>query len=257
MIEQQPSPAGSPSICTIVVPCYNEAARLDSQPFRAFVQLYPDVHFLFVNDGSTDQTLALVQDLAAALPGHVSVLNQQPNAGKAAAVRAGMLHAVADSAFIGFWDADLATPLDAIPRFRTIFERHLRLEMVFGSRIRLMGRHVERSPMRHYAGRIFATLVSTMLRIPIYDSQCGAKLFRVTPDLYQVLAQPFQSRWLFDVEIIARFLALHRNDPAYSKRAIYEQPLDQWTEVPGSKVSPFDFVRSIWEVVQIRSRYLR
>ncbi len=129
--------------------------------------------------------------------------------------------------------------------------------MVFGARVRLLGRKIERRPIRHYLGRVFASLASMVLQLPIYDTQCGAKLFRVTPDLLEVLDLPFESRWIFDVEIIARFLTLHRMDTDFGKRAIYESPLHQWEDVAGSKVKMFDFVTSFWELIRIRFKYLR
>jgi dolichyl-phosphate beta-glucosyltransferase len=242
--------------CTVVVPCYNEAARLQTDRFIDFLNSTSGVRFIFVNDGSSDDTLKILQMLAVKDSERMLVLNLQPNSGKAEAVRAGMLLAASGSIVVGFWDADLATPLNALPELLSQLQRDPLLEMVFGARVRLLGRKIERRPIRHYLGRVFAS-VASMLQLPIYDTQCGAKLFRVTPDLLQVLDQPFESRWIFDVEIIARFLTLHSMDPNFGKRAIYESPLHRWEDVAGSKVRMLDFVISFWELVRIRAKYLR
>ncbi len=95
-----------------------------------------------------------------------------------------------------------------------------------------------------------------MLRLPIYDTQCGAKIFRITPDLRFVLDSPFQSRWIFDVEILARFLAIYKNDPVRLSNLIYESPLRRWEDVAGSKVGTLDFLKAIGELVRIRNTYL-
>ena len=83
-----------------------------------------------------------------------------------------------------------------------------------------------------------------MLKLAIYDSQCGAKVFRATPRLEQVLRQPFVSRWIFDVEILARFLNSWRAEGLNPDGRIYELPLQTWIDVPGSKVKLNDFIRS-------------
>jgi hypothetical protein len=156
--------------------------------------------------------------------------------------------------YIGFWDADLATPLSAIPQFLEVIEGHPHLHMIFGSRIRLLGRTIRRNPARHYLGRIFATAASKTLSLPIYDTQCGAKIFKATPDLAQVLALPFISRWIFDVEIIARYIQLRGREFCFN--SIYEFPLDSWEDVAGSKVGPFDFFYAAFDILRIYRRYL-
>ena len=244
--------------CTIVVPCYNEGARLHGDAFLKYLNQHPDVQFLFVNDGSKDNTLAVLEGMRAQSDGRIQILDNQPNGGKAEAVRSGMLSALKDSrvAYIGFWDADLATPLDAIPEFLALLNHNSRLQMVFGSRVRLLGRQVNRRAIRHYLGRIFATVVSIVLRLPIYDSQCGAKIFRATPELRQVLSQPFLSRWVFDVEILARYIALHHGDTSYLRNSIFEATLMRWDDVAGSKVQPGDFMKASLDVLRIYRRYL-
>jgi glycosyltransferase involved in cell wall biosynthesis len=244
--------------CTLVVPCYNEEQRFREDAFAGFLASEPEVTLLFVNDGSRDGTLVRLQAFCAEHPGRCEVLDLQPNVGKGEAVRRGMLHALhtsADGTLVGFWDADLATPLAAYVDFRFILDAFTEIEMVFGSRIRLLGRHVSRNPMRHYAGRVFATTVSLMLGLPIYDSQCGAKIFRASGVLREVLARPFVSRWIFDVEVLARFLAVWRAGGTHPESRIYELPLKVWVDVPGSKVQLSDFVRSFTDLIKIRSSF--
>lgn len=245
--------------CAIVVPCYNEAHRLRSEKFVEFVHEGHDIDFLFVNDGSSDNTLEVLERLQRVCGPAVNVLDKRVNGGKAEGVRDGMVRAITagKSAFVGFWDADLATPLSAISSLRQELIDIPQLQMVFGSRVRLLGRHVHRRAVRHYLGRVFATVVSVMLRLPIYDTQCGAKLFRVTPQLEQVLSRPFISRWVFDVEIIARFIALNHGDTRALHDSIYEYPLERWEDVAGSKVKPGDFLLAFLDTFRIHSKYLR
>jgi dolichyl-phosphate beta-glucosyltransferase len=246
--------------CTVVVPCFNEASRLRTDAFAGFLSSPQSqgVQLLFVNDGSRDATLPVLQALRSRFPDRIRLLDKQPNAGKAEAVRYGMLDAIAlgGCEITGFWDADLATPLAQIPDFISVLLRNRQLTMVFGARVRLLGRAIHRQPLRHYLGRCFATTASVLLRLPIYDTQCGAKLFRVTPELGAVLVDPFQSRWIFDVELLARIMARHRGDPASVRDRIYEFPLPEWTDVAGSKVSPFDFFKAFGELFRIYRRYL-
>ena len=217
-----------------------------------------NIHLLFVNDGSTDKTLALLRDFCAHFPERAAYLDLQPNRGKAEAVRNGMLHVIAagESEYTGFWDADLATPLEQIPDLLAWLTGNPHMNMVFGARVKLLGRRIERRLLRHYLGRVFATTVSLLLKLPIYDTQCGAKLFRITPDLESVLAEPFRSRWIFDVEILARFLALHKGNRLAVRNEIYEYPLPVWTDVAGSKIHPFDFFRALGELAAIYFRHL-
>jgi hypothetical protein len=161
-----------------------------------------------------------------------------------------------DVTYVGYWDADLATPLDALPGFIALLAGNEQLQMVFGSRIRLLGRQVQRRALRHYLGRIFATVASTVLRLPIYDTQCGAKIFRVTPELAECLSAAFLSRWVFDVEILARYIALRRGDSSYLHDSIYEFPLTRWNDIAGSKVHPADFFKAFVDILRIYFRYL-
>jgi dolichyl-phosphate beta-glucosyltransferase len=237
----------------LAVPCYNEAERLDRVAIEQFAMSSSCADLLFVDDGSTDDTWACIEGLVAAAPECLSGLRLPRNGGKAEAVRAGML-ALLERQYdvVGFWDADLATPLEALPRFISVLDDHPHIEWVIGSRVRLLGRRVERRTLRHYLGRGFATLASAALGIPVYDTQCGAKLFRVSPGLRRILSVPFTSRWIFDVEMIRRLSLLDGPDRRTPTGIIYELPLDEWRDVQGSKVRSRDFIRAALELFRIR-----
>jgi glycosyltransferase involved in cell wall biosynthesis len=243
----------------IVVPCYNEATRLPVARFREFVARQDRVRFLFVNDGSSDDTSAVLQRLHDTDPAHFSFIELAHNRGKAEAVRAGMIRALgSDAAFAGYWDADLATPLDEIPRFVRALDDNPGYQICFGSRVRLLGRAIDRNPYRHYLGRLFATVASQVLRLPVYDTQCGAKLFRVTAEARALFAEPFSVNWTFDVEIIARVQAQRSAESlARGASVIYELPLNAWHDVAGSKVHARDFFRSLFEMLRIYAKYRR
>jgi glycosyltransferase involved in cell wall biosynthesis len=253
-------PAGSdvpvvrtPSV-VIVVPCYNEGSRLPTDAFRRHLSR-PGVDFIFVDDGSRDETAARIEELRAGNGERITAIRLANNRGKAEAIRAGIQRALEGHAdFVGFWDADLATPLEAIDPFMRIFEDRPEIEMVFGSRVKLLGRHVERRAARHYLGRVFATVVSALLRLPIYDTQCGAKIFRVNDATPGLWAAPFAGRWTFDVEILARYIERLGSARVAAGR-IYEYPLDRWEDVAGSKVRAVHFLTALRDVARIYWKY--
>ena len=239
----------------IVVPCYNEARRLPVDAFRAFAAAESRVRFLFVDDGSTDETRHVLLHLVDTAPDRFQAIAQDSNRGKAEAVRVGMLSAFADGGrYAGYWDADLATPLSEIPRFIDVLDTHPDRQICFGARVQLLGREIHRRPFRHYIGRLFATVASMTVRLPVYDTQCGAKLFRVSPAMRALFAEPFLGRWTFDVEIIAR-LTQQCAEQRRPSELMYELPLDEWRDIDGSKVHPLDFFAALIELGRIRRRY--
>lgn len=237
---------------TIIIPCYNEEKRLNQDEFIQFVQKNPSVHFLFVNDGSKDNTWHILQDLSSLHP-QLHCLDIQPNGGKAEAVRKGMMYAHDNipSDFFGFWDADLATPLYEINNFVQQIQRE-NYTIVTGLRLMRLGAKVKRKKTRHYLGRCFATAASIALGLPVYDTQCGSKLYKsnIVPLLFN---KPFITRWLFDVELLARYKKEFGSHNAITD--IYEYPLLEWEDVHGSQVKMKDFFKAPYELLKIIKEY--
>lgn len=245
----------------IVVPCYNEAQRFDGDAFVTFAQQHDGIGFLFVNDGSTDDTAAVLRACCERDPDHLACIDLDRNMGKAEAVRRGVQRAMQESSctLAGYWDADLATPLDEIPRFIETLQQDDELEFALGSRIRLLGRAVRRNPRRHYLGRIFATFTAMILGLEVYDTQCGAKLLRVNERTRSIVDETFISRWVFDVELLARFIAhVKHEDPGTSaERYLVEIPLRRWQDVQGSKLGLSGMLTAAGDLLRIRRHYRR
>lgn len=236
--------AGGEELC-LVVPCYNERARLRPDAFEP-LWADPSVHLVLVDDGSTDGTVEVLRTMAQDRP-TVEIMVLERNAGKGEAVRQGLLRARArGSSWVGYLDADLATPPAEILRLFAHGCDRVGTEVVLGSRVALLGRSVQRSAFRHYTGRGFATLASLVLAKPVYDTQCGAKLFRATPALDRALTRPFRSRWAFDVELLGRL-----DRAGTPPEAFWEEPLQCWHDADGSRRTVRASIRSSLELLPI------
>ena len=238
---------------TLVVPCYNEASRLDGAAFLDALASRPWLYLCFVNDGSTDDTARTLASLQQRSPDRIAVLTMPVNQGKAEAVRQGLLAACAKTPYCGFWDADLSAPLRELETMCEVFARQPTVQWVWAIRLRSLGRSVTRGALRHYVGRVFATVASSVVGVAVYDTQCGAKLFRVAPLLKLVIAEPFTSRWVFDVEMLSRATAILHDAPQGVGDVIYEQPLHDWHHQHGSKVRPIDAIHAFGGLLRIRS----
>lgn len=226
----------------IVVPCYNEASRFSESAFARFVA-DSRVRLVFVDDGSHDDTASVLERFCAEAQGAAKLLRLPNNVGKGEAVRTGMLCALDEGArIVGFADADLATPAGELLRLLDVLEQS-DADGVIGSRMALLGLEIDRRATRHHLGRLFATCVSLVLRERVYDTQCGAKLFRVSDGLREALGEPFLSRWAFDVELLGRLLIANAQ--------IIEVPLRRWTDVPGSKLRPAAMLRAAGDLLRI------
>ena len=236
----------------IIIPFYNEEIRISLNEYTVFLNEYTFYDFLFVNDASTDNTLNILKNFEDKHT-NVKVLSLDKNSGKAAAIQFGVTHLKQkDYAYICYVDADLATPIKELHNLIIFAKQNTHLDIVMGTRIKLLGNQVQRSLIRHYLGRIAATIISSfILKFAVYDTQCGAKVFKseVAKKLFN---KPFITKWLFDVELLLRYKKVNLN----FKNTIQEIPLYQWTEKGKSNITLLEFLSFPLQLFKIYWHYV-
>ena len=234
----------------LVMPCFNEAARL-SLPLVETLISDGTVTLVLVDDGSTDGTATLLRELESSWEGRIFALHRPKNRGKAEAVRAGLQWAIESGARqVGYADADFATPpIEILRLLRALDDQEL--GAVLGSRIARIGAHIERTPFRHAVSRIFAAIASYALRLNVYDSQCGAKWFQVNDALRAAISRPFAAAWAFDVELLGRMMGRWGEGPRIDDDALLEIPIRAWRDVDGSKVRLSGMIRALLDLARM------
>lgn len=239
----------------IVVPCYNESDRLDTSSFIDYAQRSQH-YFLFVNDGSKDNTEHIIQEMAKRSE-FITAISVDQNGGKAEAIRFGVNHLLKQSEtydLVGYYDSDQATPLCEIDHALSFLKLHPEYDMLMGMRLKRLGGRVFRDLKRHYLGRVFATFVSISLGLPSYDTQCGFKLIK-SHLLKDLFLDPFTSPWFFDVELLFRIMMVRGRE--YASTKVYEFPLMEWEEVGGSKIGGSTYLKAPFQLLKIKRRYAK
>ncbi len=227
---------------SIVIPAYNESARIG----RALTDVTAavkrngwDAEVLVVNDGSTDDTAAIVQAFAANHP-IIRLIQNNGNRGKGYSVRHGMLEAA--GSIVMFTDADLSSPMDEAERLFTAIREGA--DVAIGSRWLDRGRQTIHQPIyRQFFGRCFNAVTRMVMQLPFADTQCGFKAF--TRSAAQAVFQLQRiERWGFDPEIL--FIALKRG---YRVREVAVT----WGHDERSRISYLkDGIKMLEELVYIR-----
>jgi len=233
----------------IIIPCYNESKRINTEEFIRFIRT--NMHtFLFVDDGSTDNTLEVLGKIKSTCHDKVIITSVPENRGKAEAVRFGMQKALENKTFdhLAYLDSDLATPLDEMSNIIDYINTNDQYHMVMAIRLKRLGSQTNRSLKRHYLGRIFATMVSILLKLPTYDTQCGAKVLKreLAENLFQ---EPFVSPWFFDVELLFRIKKVRGIE--FALHNVYEYPLLVWNEIWGSKIGFLNYFQAPFQLLRI------
>ena len=237
----------------IVIPCYNEGNRLCVDEFINFVHQNLGYHLCFVNDGSSDNTLEILNNLSIGREDFISIYNCEKNGGKAEAVRLGILHLTQNSSldYIGYLDADLSTDFKDFEDLVRTIENSV-FKIVSGSRIRRMGANITKEYARKFISKSINIIICMILGMGFQDTQCGAKI--MTRDLANnMFNEKFVTRWIFDVEIFLRMKKFYGKD--HVQNLICEQPLKRWTHSDGSKLSMRDSVKIVGQLLEIAIHY--
>lgn len=231
---------------SIVIPAYNEQVRIGLTLVRTLEYLrarFPSSEVIVVDDGSSDATREIVQEMATREP-RLRLLEQPQNKGKGAAVRRGVLEA--KGKWILFMDADLATPIEEL---ETLFVwARQGYPIVIGSRGLAESDIRKHQPAaRELMGKVFNRIVRAAVLGGFKDTQCGFKLFERGVGRELFAAQKLDG-FAFDVEVL--LLAKERG---YDVR---EVPI-VWYHAPNSKVSPVtDATRMFGDLVKLRLQRL-
>ena len=236
----------------IIIPCYNESMRLPVNKYLDFLKLNKKVKIIFVNDGSTDKTKNLVNKLFNKFPEQIKILSYEKNKGKGNAVRDGFLYAVRQNmnGNLAYLDADLSTSLEECKLLSKKIND--KIKFVFGSRIRKSNNVIKRKFHRFVIGRSIATIISSILGVSVYDTQCGCKIIDQKL-VNKSFGEVFSSRWLFDVEIFLRLINFYGKDKFIEISK--EVPLKSWVDTEDSRVKFIHAPRIILDLLIIKKRY--
>lgn len=224
----------------LAVPAYNEGGRLPLLLAGAADVLAErdDIDVLVADDGSREADSRAMRSAVEALertcalaPGRARFARHEHNRGKGAVLRDAFAAHAGGAVYdaLGFLDADGSTPFAEGVRLVDLLRQHSeRIDVYVGCRLKCLGIPVERQLSRHLTGRIFATLLSNIFHIPVYDSQCGAKVFKASVLTPELLALCDDQKWLFDTQLLIALWARGAR--------LREEPVS-WRETPGSKVS--------------------
>lgn len=231
----------------VIIPCYNEEQRIDSNYWNSLTNLL-DIQWIFVNDGSTDNTKSKLEEIKNKI-----TLNLEVNSGKAEAIRYGINYAISksddDDLVACYIDADGAFQTNDVKRIFEIFTEKRsakQIDSVWASRVALAGRNIKRSTTRHHLARIIITIIGFLDKKIPYDPQTGFKIFYLNHKGKQIFKNEFKTRWFFDIEILRRWERL-----ASSKMNIWEEPVNYWYEISGSKINKRQYLRILKELLYI------
>ena len=228
----------------VVVPCFNEAKRLNGLFFENMTREL-GCNVVFVNDGSTDETLNVLYKICS--NDRMSVINLVENGGKAAALKAGLQRAeVLNMKFAVACDADQSNSIEDIQSLVQVLLKSDHVDIASAARVPLAGSDVQRKTSRKWAGRIVATLLGNVTNITIYDPMSPLKAYRLSSlgilDYYKP-----RTKWFGEIELL-RFIYAARNE----NFCLVEVPMHHWRDKAGGHLGIRSFFAISLDYIRLR-----
>ena len=229
----------------MIVPCFNEEKRINLDYWNKLSEI-PNVHWIFVNDGSSDGTKSLLNQIS-----NSSVVNLERNSGKAEAIRKGISDTFdknpAEMFQFGYLDADSAFEIeDILNVVKLSFSKESTFDSYWGSRVALSGKNITRNNLRHILSRILITIFGYRIGNLPYDPQTGFKIFKFNKEQMAIFDRNFETKWFVDIEILLRFKAVNGKD-----MRIWEEPVNTWKDIEGSKIRGLELITVFRDLVKI------
>ena len=229
----------------MVIPCFNEEKRINLDYWNELSAI-PNIHWIFVNDGSSDGTKSLLNQIKNSL-----VINLENNSGKAEAIRKGILETFnknqSEIFQFGYLDADSAFEIEDVKNvIKLSFSKESTYDSYWGSRVALSGRNITRNNLRHILSRILITIFGYRLGNLPYDPQTGFKVFKFNNEQMKIFDKNFETKWFVDLEILLRFKVLNGKD-----MKVWEEPVNTWRDIKGSKIRGLEIITVFRDLIKI------
>jgi glycosyltransferase involved in cell wall biosynthesis len=230
----------------MVVPCFNEAKRLDLSYFNTLSEIKSTM-WIFVDDGSTDGTSKMLENFSK--KENIIHVTINDNVGKSNAVAYGMNYAaknISNIGWLGFLDSDGAFATGDVESVIKMTSQIKEYDALYTSRVKMAGRNIKRNNVRHFIARIITSIFGLVWKDIPYDTQSGFKLYRYYDNFNLMFINPFKTRWFLDIELSIRFLH-HKG----KNIKVWEEPVSSWFDIPGSKIDYRQSARIILEAMYI------
>lgn len=233
---------------SIIFPLYNEEERLKTlflEITKQKIFYKKNVEFIFVNDGSNDQSLGLIKKFKKKNKFKIKLISYKNNKGKGYAIKKGVV--ASRKKWILTMDIDLSVNFKQLKTWKDKKYLDKNIFVYFGSRL-LKNSKVSSKKYRAFTGKLFNIILSYIFnrnKLGIKDTQCGFKLYE-SKIAKKIFNETRENGYIQDVEILLLLVK--------KKILVKELPV-VWSHKSGSKVNILsDSITMFFDLIKLKSR---